>query len=184
MSLTPAPDLGPPPCGGRRVKQGARGGGEEGPGAGAVSQASKAVRDARCRGRGSPLCHGHGATEASGHGDTGLSRASLQLSLRVLSTGGHMLMAPPAKKGEEKQMKAGLEAWRPRSPAALPATKGQRQTSGAWRGASGLSSVVASGKPRRANKYYLQTGRRSRGGGTMGLWGHRLWRSPTSNKTG
>lgn len=43
------------------------------------------------------------------------------------------------------------------------------------KGGIDLFSVVASRKPRQANKYYLQVGRRSRGGRTMDVWGTRLW---------
>lgn len=68
--------------------------------------------------------------------------------------------------------------WGPQS------SEGQQKTLLAWKEAPDLFSVVASGKPQRANKYYLQMGRRSQGGRTRGVWGHRLQRNPTSNKRG
>lgn len=181
---TPGADLGSPPCGGRRVKQGTGVGGWIGgreqvrPEELARLSAMPVVRTglpslSRAQGRRSIWPRGR-------RPEQGIAPAFPPSSFyrRTHADGAS------SQKGEEKEMKAGLEDGPSQDPAALPATKGQRQTSGAWREASDLFGVVASGKPQRANKYYLQTGRRSRGGGTMGVWGHTLWRSPTSNKTG
>lgn len=84
-----------------------------------------------------------------------------------------MLMGPPAKKERKRKQKL---VWRTGDPGAQPPCQQPK--------ASGRRPREPGGKPQRANKYYLQTGRRSRGGRTMGVWGHGLQRSPTSNKTG
>lgn len=89
----------------------------------------------------------------------------------------------PAKKKKRKQNMAWKD-WGSQSLGYPPRSKGQQKTLLAWREASGCLQCGCPGKPQRANKYYLQMGRRSQGGRTRGVWGHRLWRNPTSNMMG
>lgn len=81
---------------------------------------------------------------------------------------------------EEKETKQGLEDWKSQSLGCPPSALVQPKTLQAWR-----EDLLSGCYPEasKANKYYLQMGRRSQEADLQGRE-HRLWRSPTSNKTG
>lgn len=80
---------------------------------------------------------------------------------------------------KKQKQKHHLEDWGSQSLGCPPRSKGH------FGGRRRIFSVwLLVGKPQRANKYYLQMGRRSQGGRPMGMWGRRLWGCPTSNKMG
>lgn len=127
-------------------------------------------------GQGSLLCSGHRSP----------AKPSFPLSSFYRRTHAYRdsptTVAGPQLQRRRKETEQGLEAWGSQSLGCPPSAKVRQKTVSLGR--RWISPVGTSGRPGQANKYYLQTGRRSRGGGSRDSWAHRLWRSPTSSTTG